>query len=307
MILKKRGEEWLTDEDRKQELKLDIHAKIPDLLIDNTDENRTAAIAFTGDKFEIRNVGSSHNPASPMIVMNTILGSQLAVFKKEVDALISSDKLKKDTAILTVLKRLIPDCHEILFSDESSSKDAEKRLGKVQNLNAVSTPDFLSIYLADSTKDLFSGADIFTAKELEARHDNLIRKYTNRIEVESRVLLDVCLTQVIPCTLKYLSEVNQNLLAIKQSAIGGENNELQIELVAKISDALSGMRSQTNELRSLLEEASNKDDIIEKANFYSKSLVPMLRSIRSLSDRLESVVSDELWNIPKSREILYLR
>ncbi len=304
--IEKSGDDWEINESRKQELKLDIHNKIPDLLLDNTDSNRTSPIAFTGDKFEFRMVGSSHNSASPMIVMNTIVGNQLAKFKVQVDQLIKKDKLKKDTAILRVLKKMITASKPILFEGDSNSADWKKELEKRKIKFADNTPAALDSYLTPRVTELFESSGVLTGVELKARRDNLLRRYNTQFIIESNLLSTLCRNQIFPAVLKFQTAVALNLNALKNSGVGNGEYPMQQDLLSKLLLSTNHLESLINQLEKTSAIITEMSDLRKKSGRFFAEITPLMASIRDEVDTLEYYVADEVWPLPKYRELLFL-
>ncbi len=292
--------------DEKTELKLDI-GKIPEILLDNTDRNRTSPFAFTGNRFEFRAVGGSCNPATPMAILNTAVAAQLIEFKKEVDALIDSG-VKKDEAIFQVLREYIIASKAIRFEGDNYSDDWVKEAKRRGLTNVTDVPEALSAYLSDKSKKLFFDLGIFTESELEGRVEVMFEQYTLKIQIEARVLGDMAINHIVPTAVKYQNRLMENVLGLKQ-IYGEEYKTLagnRIELIKDISDHVTAIKTGVNEMVEARKVANKIDDEKAKANAYSKSVFPFLAKIRIHIDKLELIVDDEIWPLPKYRELLFL-
>ncbi len=292
----------------QNDLNIDI-PKIPEILMDNTDRNRTSPFAFTGDKFEFRAVGSSETCSNPMIVLNLMLADQLKKFKKEVDALISTN-MKKNEAILKVIKTYITESKDIRFEGNNYSEDwrikAEKR--GLSNIN--STPHALKAYLSDNSINLFRANNILTEKELRARTDIRMENYTKTIQIESRVVGDLATNHIIPVAIKYQNTLIENAKGLKEVLGQKEYNELsgnEISSIRTISEHISEIKINVDKMKESRKKANRIKNIEEKAIAYNEWVVPYIDIIRKHVDKLELMVDDELWPLPKYRELLFIK
>jgi glutamine synthetase len=291
--------------DEKTALKLDI-GKIPEILLDNTDRNRTSPFAFTGNRFEFRAVGGSCHPATPMTILNAALAAQLIEFKTEVDALIE-EGVKKDEAIFQVLREYIIASKAIRFEGDNYSDDWLKEAKKRGLTNITDVPEALTAYLSDKSKKLFFGLGIFTEAELEGRVEVLFEQYTMKIQIEARVLGDLSINHIVPTAVKYQNRLVENVLGLK-AIYGEEFKNLagnRIELIKEISDHVTSIKMGVNEMVEARRVANKLEDEKEKAKKYSKTVTPYLDKIRYHIDKLELVVDDEIWPLPKYRELLF--
>jgi glutamine synthetase len=291
--------------DEKTALKLDI-GKIPEILLDNTDRNRTSPFAFTGNRFEFRAVGGSSNPSSPMTILNAALAGQLVQFKKEVDELIESG-VKKDEAIFQVLREYIIASKAIRFEGDNYSDDWVKEAKKRGLTNVTDVPEALSAYLTDKSKKLLFDMGIFTESELEGRVEVMFEQYTKNIQIEARVFGDLAINHIVPTAIKYQNTLMENVLRLKE-IYGEEFKSLsgnRIELIKEISDHVTSIKAGVNEMIEARKVANKMEDEKEKARKYSKTVAPFLNKIRYHIDKLELIVDDEIWPLPKYREILF--
>ncbi|MEN8155384.1 MAG: glutamine synthetase III [Bacteroidota bacterium] len=291
--------------DEKTALKLNI-GKIPEILLDNTDRNRTSPFAFTGNRFEFRAVGGTTNPATPMTMLNAAVAHQLREFKQEVDALIDKG-VKKDEAIFQVLRAYIIASKAIRFEGDNYSdawlKEAEKR----GLTNVTDVPEALSAYLSDKSKKLFFDLGIFTESEIEGRTEVMFEQYTMKIQIEARVLGDLSVNHIVPTAVKYQNRLVENVLGLKEIC-GDDYKSLagnRIELIKEISDHVTAIKSGVNEMVEARKVANRLEDEKEKARQYSKKVAPFLDKIRHHIDKLELIVDDEIWPLPKYRELLF--
>jgi len=294
------------NEQDEQMLRLDIHNKIPDLLMDNTDRNRTSPFAFTGNKFEVRAVGSSANCSSTMTVLNTIVADQLREFKTEVDGLIKKGE-NREVAILQVLKRYITDSRRILFEGNNYS-DEWANEAKQRGLNNIkTTPEALDAYVSKSTVALFERNKVFNHVEIEARHEIELEKYIKKVQIESRMLGEMASTYVLPAAIQYQNVLLENIRGLKEIGMDKKMFESQRALVAEISEHVNIISVQTEAMIEARKTANNLEDFREKAIAYCHQVKPYFDDIRYHIDKLELIVDDKMWPVPKYRELLLMR
>lgn len=288
-----------------QDQKIQIK-KIPEILVDNTDRNRTSPFAFTGNKFEFRAVGSSANCASSMIVLNTIVAEQLIQFKKEVDQMVEQGE-KENAAIIAVLKKYIRQSRRILFEGngygEEWLKEAEERGLK----NITSTPLALDAYVSKIARSLFVRNGIFTERELLARHEIMLEAYVKKIQIESRVLGELANTYVIPAAVKYQTELARNVETLKSAGVKAELYRTQMDLVVEISERISTIYDAVHQM---IEERKLANEIVhmkDRAIAYCEKVKPYFDTIRYQADKLEFLIDNNIWDLPKYRELLFLR
>lgn len=295
--------------DEKTDLKLNVVGKIPEILLDNTDRNRTSPFAFTGNKFEIRAVGSSANCAESMTVMNTIAAKQLGDFKKEVDALIETG-LKKDEAIFNVLREYIKQCKNIMFEGDGYSDDWAKEAEKRGLNNLKTTPEALKQEMDQKFVDLYEEMGIFTHREVEARNEIKLEKYSTVIDIEARVLSDIARNHIIPSALNYQNRLIENVKGLKEIFEDKEFKKLakeQMSLITQISENISKIKLGVEDLMKAREAAKATSDSQKQAEIYCTNVIPLFDPIREASDDLEMMVDDELWPMTKYREMLFTR
>ena len=294
------------DEIDEQELKLDINKMIPDVLLDNTDRNRTSPFAFTGNKFEFRAVGSSANCADPMTVLNTIVANQLKEFKVNVDKHIDAGD-KKDTAILKELRSCIESSKKILFEGDNYSGDWEKEAKKRGLTNEKSTPKALDAYVSKESKKLFVDNEIFTERELEARHEIRLENYTMKVGIESLILEELVLNTIIPAAIRYQTEIFNNIAAGKASGFKNDALALPINIAEQISKHTTALRDGIVELREAREKAENAKSSRAESVAMCDKVKGLFPEIRTHVDELELLIDDKVWPLPKYREILFAR
>jgi len=291
--------------DEKTALKLDI-GKIPEILLDNTDRNRTSPFAFTGNRFEFRAVGGSCNPATPMTILNAAVAAQLNEFKDSVDKLVD-EGVKKDEAIFQILREYIIASKAIRFEGDNYSDDWVKEAAKRGLTNVTDVPEALEAYLSDKSRKLFFDLGIFTEAELEGRVEVMFEQYTMKIQIEARVLGDLTINHIVPTAVKYQNRLMENVLGLKE-IYGEEFKQLagnRIELIKEISDHVTTIKTGVNEMVDARKVANKMEDEKEKAKAYSKTVAPFLDKIRYHIDKLELIVDDEIWPLPKYRELLF--
>lgn len=297
----------MTPED-KTELKLNI-GKIPQIMLDNTDRNRTSPFAFTGNKFEFRAVGSSANCASAMIVLNTIMAKQLKEFKKNVDARIDKGEAK-DEAILKELQKLIKESKKIRFEGNGYGDEWVKEAEKRGLSNLKDTPRALKVWGDKKVEKLFNEMGVLTPRELEARKEIEFENYILKIQIEARLMGDLVQTHIIPAVVDYQNRLISNISGVV-SVLGEksakEAAKAQIQLVEKISTHLNRMKSACDTMLAARKEANKIEHAEEKAFAYCDKVRVHFDEIRYNADKLELLVDDELWPLPKFREMLFTR
>jgi len=307
-IEKKVGNEKMPVEE-KTELKLNI-GKIPQIIRDNTDRNRTSPFAFTGDKFEFRAVGSSANCSPSMIVLNTIVANQLVQFKKDVEGYMHGNDNKKDEAILKVLRDYIISSKKILFEGNGYCEEWIKEAEKRGLSNIKDTPHALEAYLTQKTKKLFQAHHIFTQRELESRFHIKHEMYTKMLQIEARVMGDIALNHIIPTAIKYQNLLLENVKGLKNILTDTEYKKkaaYQLELIKEISDHINSIQIKVTELIEERRKANQVENIKKKSHMYCENVKPYFDIIRYHADKLETLIDDELWPLPKYRELLFIK
>ncbi|WP_088653237.1 glutamine synthetase III family protein [Geofilum rhodophaeum] len=295
--------------DQKTSIKLNI-GKIPEILLDNTDRNRTSPFAFTGNRFEYRAVGSSANCASALIVLNTVVAQQLKDFKQEVDALIERGA-KKDEAILQTLKKYIKETKNIRFDGNGYSQEWVEEAARRGLSNVSSVPEALSAYLSKKAVKVFSDNDVFNQTELEARVEVELEKFTKKIQIEARVLGDISINHIVPTGVAYMNTLIKNVQGLKD--VFGEGEDFQelvgdrLELIRKISDHIHQIKVKTTEMVNERKVANKEEDMHKMAELYCNKVRPYLEDVRYHIDKLELIVDNEMWPLPKYRELLFAR
>lgn len=287
-------------------LKLDIHKQIPELLMDNTDRNRTSPFAFTGNKFEFRAVGSSANCASPMIVLNTIMAEALKGFKTEVDALIEKGE-KREIAIMHVLRDYISKSKNILFEGDNYS-DAWAEQAKRRGLNNFkTTPEALDAYVTEKGKQVFFNNGIYTERELEARHEIMLDDYVKKVQIEARMIGYLATNHILPAAVEYQNVLVNNIKGLKELGLGEENYKAQLNLVKVMSGHIQNINDNVEAMLEARKRANNTGSMHKRAEMYCHEVRTYFDKIRYHADKLELIVDDKTWPLPKYREMLFLR
>ncbi len=294
--------------DEKTALKLNI-GKIPDILLDNTDRNRTSPFAFTGNKFEFRAVGSSQNCAGPMTVLNAIMTDQLIKFKKEVDALIAKN-IEKDEAIFQILRKCIVESKKIRFEGNGYGEEWVKEAAKRGLSNIKTTPLALSAFVSKQTMDLFERNHIMSEREQHARYDIYLETYTKKIQIESRVMADLAMNHIIPTAIKYQSSLIENVRGLKDIMSAGDfkkSAQIQMEMISEISEHINTIKTKVDEMTQARKKANGIEDVKKQAIEYCDKVKSYFDVIRYHVDKLEILVDDESWPLPKYRELLFTK
>jgi glutamine synthetase len=305
-IVSKVPEKKMTPE-QKTELKLGI-GKIPEILLDNTDRNRTSPFAFTGNRFEFRAVGSSANCSAAMIALNSAMAYQLTIFKKEVDALIQKGK-GKDEAIFQILKKNIIESQRVLFEGDNYSQEWHKEAVKRGLTNNPSVPGSLTSYLSPAAKEVLISTGVFSEKEIESRVEVEFEKFTKKVQIESRVLGDLAINHIIPTAIRYMTSLIENVKGLREIFDEKEFERLSAsrkDVIVTISDHISNIKKMEYEMVEERKKANKITDSYKKALAYEKNVKPYLSSIRYHIDKLELIVDNEIWPLPKYRELLFI-
>jgi glutamine synthetase len=287
-------------------LKLDIQKNIPELLLDNTDRNRTSPFAFTGNKFEFRAVGSTANCAGPMTVLNTIMADTLIQFKKDVDAMIKKGE-KKEIAVLHIIRKYIADSKQILFEGDNYS-DAWAKEAKKRGLNNFKdTVRALDVLAKKETMALFERHKIFTHTELEARHEIQLEEYIKKIQIEARMLGYLASNHVLPSAVTYQNKLIENVRGLKEIGLKADTGRSIKEIIIKMSEHINAISDNVEAMIETRKKANDFADTHKRALMYCDKVKPFLEIIRYHCDKLELIVEDKTWTLPKYRELLFLR
>ena len=292
----------------KQSMRLNI-PQIPELLIDNTDRNRTSPFAFTGNRFEFRAPGSEANCASAMIALNSAVAEQLIIFKKDVEQLIQQGE-PKISAIIQVIRRYIKECKPIRFDGNGYSDEWKEEAARRGLDCETSCPIIFDNYLKPETIRMFESTGVMNQKELEARNEVKWEMYTKKIQIEARVLGDLVMNHVVPVAIEYQSKLINNAYKMKSLFTQEEATKLSSENIAiikEISEHTAFIKEHVDSMVEARKVANKITNEREKAIAYHDSIAPMLEQIRYHIDKLELIVDDQMWTLPKYRELLFVR
>jgi glutamine synthetase len=303
-MIEKRVDEDKFDEQDNITLRLDIHNRIPDIMLDNTDRNRTSPFAFTGNKFEFRAVGSSANCALPMTVLNTIVAEQLKLFKTEVDEYIKGGDYK-DVAILKVLRKTIKEAKRIMFEGDNYSDDWHKEAKKRGLSNNKTAPVALGAFVTEKSMKLFEEQGIYTHREVEARYEIALENYIKAIQIESRALSEIVINQVIPACIEYQNKLITNVKGLKDLGLDASLYTAQTNILKQISESIDKLIKLDKEMFDLRVKGNEQSNVLKQALMYCDKVRPIMDQMRDLADGLEAIVDDELWPLPKYREMLF--
>lgn len=289
----------------KSYIKLGI-SQVPQILLDNTDRNRTSPFAFTGNKFEFRAVGSSQNTAGPLTVLNSIVAKQLTEFKKTVDRKTTRGK-KKEEAIIEVLRDYIKSSKAIRFEGDGYSKEWEEEAEKRGLSNVKTTPRALDAYVTKSTLDLFSEMNVFSDVEAKARHEIKLELYARKISIEGKILTDLALNHVLPAALKYQNLLLKNIEAMQGVKLAPATYAVQKEMVETLAGLVSNAYQKIGEAQKLMDNINDEHNPRQQAIDLCEEVIPVLDALRGEVDELEKIVADEFWPLPKYREMLFIK
>jgi len=276
-------------------------------MLDNTDRNRTSPFAFTGNKFEFRAVGSAANCAGAMTALNTIMAETLRMFKKEVDGLIEKGE-KKEIAIMHVIQKSIVDGKSVLFEGDGYSQEWEKEAEKRGLPNIKTTPYALDAMVTAKTKALFQNNGIFTHSEVEARHEIELEKYIKKVQIEARLMGDLAINHILPAAYRYQNTLAINIKTLKQIGMDEKSYATQLETVEKISYHINVVSENVEEMVEARKVSNAIENVREKAISYNEEVKDKYFDIIRYSiDKLEMLVADNEWTLPKYRELLFLR
>lgn len=293
-----------TKEDVKKTL--DLLSKVPNLELDNTDRNRTSPFAFTGNKFEIRMVGSTMNCASPMTVLNAMMGAQLVKFKTEVDKLKGKGK-DTDTAILTVLKKYIKESKAIRFEGDNYTDEWAKEAAKRGLGNFPNTPEALDAYVSKESKKLFKDSGVFSDTELNAHHEVMLENYILKLDIESKALEELCLNYVLPSAIDYQTALAENVANLKTVGVTAKDCTYQMDMIKRIAANIKGLHAAGKSMTKERHKAHSAKTSRASAIHFCKKVKPLMEKIREFADDLELIVDDKDWSLVKYREMMFMR
>jgi len=295
--------------EEKTDLKLNVIGKIPEILLDNTDRNRTSPFAFTGNKFEFRAVGSKSNCAKSVTTLNAAVAQQLENFGREVQILVEEKNMKKDDAIFNALRDNLKDIKKILFEGDGYSEEWKKQALKRGLSHNQNTPQALKAFVSKKSISLFQQTKVLTEREAIARYIVDLKEYIYQIQIESRTLGDIARNHIIPTGIKYQNVLIENVKGLKE--IYGKDYlkfaEVQIKIIERISGHIQEINKGIVTMVEIRKKINEIKDEFEKASAYCEKVIPFLRDIRYHCDKLELVVDDDLWPLAKYRELLFCR
>ena len=280
--------------------------KIPELKLDNTDRNRTSPFAFTGNKFEFRAVGSMSNSALPMTILNAIVANQLIEFKTEVDKQIKKGT-KKDLALLNVVRKYIKESKAIRFEGNGYSEEWEKEAAVRGLSNVKSTPKALDVYVTEKSLALFERLGIYSKRESEARHEILLENFYKKLQIEARVIGDLTNSLIAPACFIYQNQLIENIKGLKDLGLPKEAYSSQLNFVERISNHVNIILEKSEEMRQERKKANVIEDARERAIAYDEIVKPYFDVISYHVNKLEKIVDDTKWPLPKLRELLFIR
>jgi len=280
--------------------------KIPQINLDNTDRNRTSPFAFTGNKFEFRAVGSSTNCASPMTVLNSIIADQLIKFKVEVDKEIAKGA-KKDLAILNIIRKYLKESRAIRFEGNGYSKEWEEEAKKRGLSNIKTTPKALDAYVSEKSLNLFESLGVLSRRESIARHEILAESYFKKIQIEARVIGEIVNSMIAPAAITYLNEVIENVKGLKELGFDKATYSSQYNIIERITLHVNSILEVSEAMRQERKEANLIEDFRKKAIAYDENVKSHFDKIRYHINKLEQIVDDKKWPLPKLRELLFVK
>ena len=294
-------DETTNDDNDKKSINID---KIPEILRDNTDRNRTSPFAFTGNKFELRAVGSSTNSAQPMTALNTAVANQLILFKAEVDKAIAAGRDQK-TVIVSELKKALLSAQNVLFEGNNYSDEWAEEAKKRGLSNIKNTPEALEAYISKQAISTFVKNGIFTKEELHARYEIMLEDYTKKIQIEGRVLGELVYSHILPPAIGYLTTLANNVKSLKDAGL--KAGTAQMELLEAISTHIDAAKQKTDEMVEARKKANSMTSAVKQAISYHYDVKETFDGIRYHVDKLEQIVDDQLWQLPKYRELLFIK
>ncbi|MDB5121672.1 MAG: glutamine synthetase type [Sphingobacteriales bacterium] len=280
--------------------------KIPQILLDNTDRNRTSPFAFTGNKFEFRAVGSSANSSAPMTILNTVVADQLVKFKVEVDKLIKKGE-KKDIAILTILKRYIKESKDIRFEGNGYSDEWEQEAAKRGLSNIKTTPKSLDADVSEKSMELFEKTKVFSKREAHARHEIRLESFYKKLQIEARIMGEIVNNVIIPASITYQSKLVQNVIGLKEIGLAEDTYAAQLQIINKLSEHINFIKTNVDQMIEERKTANAIEDLRDKSIAYDEKVKTFFDPIRYHVDKLEQLVDDSQWPLPKFRELLFIK
>ncbi|MCB9252046.1 MAG: glutamine synthetase III [Flavobacteriales bacterium] len=284
---------------------INVH-NLPDIQVDNTDRNRTSPFAFTGNKFEFRAVGSSENCGRPMIVLNAAMADQLINFKKEVDALVSK-KTGLNDAITKVLKSYLKSCQDVLFEGNGYSEEWAKEAEKRGLENIKNSVDAFESYLSKTAEQIFVKNGIFTREELHARYEIKLETYIKKIQIEGRIMDELVHTHILPSALSYKQRLADTINSMQAAGMTKDETSGTLDVLKKVTHHTTGLKNTVDKMVEARKKANDLSDTRKKAQAYCNDVKSYFDEIRKHVDKLEYLIDDDLWKLPKYRELLFIR
>jgi glutamine synthetase len=284
---------------------INVH-NLPDIMVDNTDRNRTSPFAFTGNKFEFRAVGSSENCGRPMITLNAAVANQLIKFKKEVDALISK-KSKTEDAIYEVLKGYLKESKKVLFEGNGYSEEWAAEAEKRGLENIKNSVDSLDAYLTKTAEEIFVKNGIFTKSELHARYEIKLEDYVKKIQIEGRIMDELVHSHILPSAILYQNRLAETINSVSAAGVSKAANKGLTDLLKEVADHTNALKFAVDNMVEERKKANVIEDSKKKAQAYCNNVKGSFDVIRRHADKLEHLIDDDLWKLPKYREILFVR
>jgi glutamine synthetase len=294
-------DETTNDDNDKKSINID---KIPEILRDNTDRNRTSPFAFTGNKFELRAVGSSTNSAQPMTALNTAVANQLILFKTQVDKAVAAGGDQK-TVIVSELKKALISAQNILFEGNNYSEEWATEAKKRGLSNIKNTPEALEAYISKQAISTFVNNGIFTKEELHARYEIMLEDYTKKIQIEGRILGELVYSHILPPAIGYLTTLANNVKSLKDAGL--KTGTAQMDLLKSITTHIDAAKQKTDEMVEARKKANSMTSAEKQAISYHYDVKETFDGIRYHVDKLEQIVDDQMWQLPKYRELLFIK
>ncbi|MEO0528175.1 MAG: glutamine synthetase type III, partial [Bacteroidota bacterium] len=293
----------------KTELKLNVVGKIPEILLDNTDRNRTSPFAFTGNKFEMRGVGAKTNCAKPMTILNTIVAKQLINFKKEVDTLIDKKNLKKDEAVFNVLREYIKTSKRIRFDGDGYSPEWEKEARRRKLSNNKNTPEALKVLSSKDSIALFKSMKVMSEIEVRARQEVELEAYIFHTQIEGRVFNEIVTNHILPAAIEYQNNLIKNVMGLKDiyGAAHKKLSEGQLTIIEHIAEHIVEVKKKADAMAEARKRANALKGVDKRAAAYCDNVKPYFDEIRYHCDKLEQLVDNQLWPLTKYRELLFIK
>jgi glutamine synthetase len=282
-------------------------AQIPEILVDNTDRNRTSPFAFTGNKFELRAVGSSKNCSSPMTILNTAMADQLIQFKTAVDDLIKNKKTKKNVAILSVLSGYLKESKKVLFEGNGYSDDWVKEAKKRGLSNHQDTPTALKAYVSKHAIEIMTRHNIFTEEELNARYHIKLEDYIKKVQIEGRLIDNIAYTNILPVAMRSQKALSDTIISMKNAGLSKFSMKPHIEILKDISNHTTELKKAVDKMVSARKKANLIEGVEKRAKMYCDTVRSEFDDIRYHADKLERLVDDRIWELPKYRELLHIK